>query len=150
MEFQRESGQEAPAHQRGRIADIEVLRGISVLYVIASHIAGTLLPWPTPLLGHITRNYVMFWPGVDLFFAISGFVIARSLLPILRAAGSGTEFFSAVLVFWIRRAWRLLPSAWLWLAIILFLAAFFNTYHRLPTTGSGCFTIISNRWWPPC
>jgi peptidoglycan/LPS O-acetylase OafA/YrhL len=134
MDVQPETGvyeqHQAGPRPRGRIADIEVLRGVSIIMVMASHIAGPLLPWPTPMLSHISRNYVMFWPGVDLFFAISGFVIARSLLPALRAAENGQAFFGAVLTFWVRRAWRLLPAAWLWLAVITLLTAFFNRFGR--------------------
>ncbi len=110
---------------RDRIAEIELLRGISILMVLASHIP-VLLPRPMPGLAHIFDHYVDFWSGVDLFFAISGFVIARSLLPALAAAPSRAEAFVVAIGFWIRRAWRLLPSAWLWLAIILAAAAFFN------------------------
>jgi peptidoglycan/LPS O-acetylase OafA/YrhL len=61
-----------------------------------------------------------------LFFAISGFVIARSLLPTLAAVRNSAEFLRVAGAFWRRRIWRLLPSAWLWLGIILAASAFFN------------------------
>jgi peptidoglycan/LPS O-acetylase OafA/YrhL len=63
---------------------------------------------------------------VDLFFAISGFVITRSLLPMLEMTSGTAGYFNATLSFWVRRVWRLLPSAWLWLAVILVSAAVFN------------------------
>jgi peptidoglycan/LPS O-acetylase OafA/YrhL len=53
-------------------------------------------------------------------------VIARSLLPNLAATPDVTKFVNTALAFWIRRAWRLLPSAWLWLALILMATVFFN------------------------
>jgi len=115
----------SPSAGHGKIADIELLRGIAVIFVLIEHIRINLFPW---INGPETRLYFYFgfWSGVDLFFAISGFVIARSLLPILEATRGSTAFFNATLAFWVRRAWRLLPSAWLWLAVILLLAAFFN------------------------
>jgi peptidoglycan/LPS O-acetylase OafA/YrhL len=116
-----------PAFEQSRkIADIEVLRGIAVLMIVVFHVHGTLLNWPIPWWAHVTDSYFNFWPGVDLFFAISGFVIARSLLPRLQASATPHQFFDAALAFWIRRVWRLLPTAWLWLAIILTCAGLFN------------------------
>jgi peptidoglycan/LPS O-acetylase OafA/YrhL len=109
----------------GKIADIELLRGIAIIFVLIEHTRINLFRWINGPETHL-YFYFGFWTGVDLFFAISGFVIARSLLPTLGAASGTIEFFTASLAFWIRRAWRLLPSAWLWLAVILLLAALFN------------------------
>jgi len=110
-----------------RIGDIEMLRGVAVIFVLVFHAQRVLFPWRMPLWEHLTTHYVSFWPGVDLFFAISGFVIGRSLLPQLAAAGgSPPAFVRAALAFWVRRAWRLLPSAWLWLAVILLACVAFN------------------------
>ena len=63
-----------------KILDIEVLRGIAVLFVVIHHANQNLLSWPNPGLAQF---YAYFGGaiGVDLFFAISGFVIARDLLP---------------------------------------------------------------------
>jgi peptidoglycan/LPS O-acetylase OafA/YrhL len=105
-----------------RIDDIEILRAIAVIFVLVQHAQGDLFPW----LNQWAPSYFGFWNGVDLFFAISGFVIARSLMPSLAAAKDTTHFINTALAFWIRRAWRLLPSAWLWLAIILVATVFFN------------------------
>jgi peptidoglycan/LPS O-acetylase OafA/YrhL len=110
---------------RGRIADIELLRGIAIVFVLIEHIRINLLTWTggegTPLY-----HYFGFWTGVDLFFAISGFVIARSLLRSLDGTSGFTEFFNVAIAFWVRRAWRLLPSAWLWLGLIMFAVFFLN------------------------
>ena len=114
-----------PIERHGKIADIELLRGIAVIFVLIEHTRINLFPW---IWGPETRLYFYFgfWSGVDLFFAISGFVITRSLMPMLEMTSGTTGFFNATLSFWVRRAWRLLPSAWLWLAVILVSAAFFN------------------------
>jgi peptidoglycan/LPS O-acetylase OafA/YrhL len=115
----------APIARQGKIADIEMLRGIAIIFVLIEHTRINLFPW---IWGPETRLYFYFgfWSGVDLFFAISGFVITRSLLPMLEMTTGTAAFFNATLSFWVRRVWRLLPSAWLWLAVILVSAVFFN------------------------
>jgi peptidoglycan/LPS O-acetylase OafA/YrhL len=99
--------------------DIECLRALAVIGVVIFHAQGNLyspgLPW-------LDRIFTVAEPGcgVDLFFAISGFVIARSLLPRLDAASRDrVSPWHVITAFWIRRAWRLLPSAWLWLVLML-------------------------------
>jgi peptidoglycan/LPS O-acetylase OafA/YrhL len=109
----------------GRIDDIEVLRAIAIAMVLVEHFALVLIPWVKikggPIYGHFG-----FWSGVDLFFVISGFVIGRSLLPSLPPASDRGPFFKTALSFWVRRAWRLAPSAWLWLAIPTAATVVFN------------------------
>lgn len=108
-----------------RIDDIEILRAVAIVYVLIEHTQINLLRWNTPL---IERFYDWFggWSGVDLFFVISGFVITRELEPRLRSAGNHLEFFNRCIVFWLRRFWRLIPSAWLWLGIVLVTGVVFN------------------------
>jgi peptidoglycan/LPS O-acetylase OafA/YrhL len=112
--------------KKGRIGDIELLRAVAVIFVIIQHAGSNLFPWGGGrILTHLCY-YFNFGIGVDLFFAISGFVIARSLLPDLERRTSNAGFFNSAIAFWVRRAWRLLPSAWLWLALILLAVVFFN------------------------
>ncbi|WP_017938056.1 acyltransferase family protein [Zestomonas thermotolerans] len=108
-----------------KIEDIELLRGIAVLLVVIQHANINLITWSSP---ELARFYTYFGGGVgvDLFFAISGFVIARDLLPRFQGTTDRTEALKVALGFWVRRAWRLLPSAWLWLGIILLAVTFFN------------------------
>lgn len=108
------------------IEDIELLRGFAVLLVVVHHAQSNLISWTTPAL---TRFYAYFggWVGVDLFFAVSGFVIARSLVPRLYSQADGAAAWRETLSFWVRRAWRLLPSAWLWLLVILIATLAFNS-----------------------
>lgn len=108
-----------------RIMDIELLRGIAVLGVLFHHLQDSLFAAAVPLLQSITL-YNQPWWGVDLFFAISGFVIARSLIPALRRCTTGREYWQQTRNFWLRRAFRLLPSAWLWLALMLLACLFLN------------------------
>jgi peptidoglycan/LPS O-acetylase OafA/YrhL len=120
------------SHQR-RIDDIEWLRAVAVLGVVVHHAQGNLFNWNPAWLGNLLGHLDM-WSGVDIFFAISGFVIARSLLPKLQVCQSELGAASRqVGAFWIARAFRLLPSAWLWLGLILIGAWQFN---RLGAFGS--------------
>lgn len=110
----------------GRIDDIEILRGIAVLMVVIHHAKGSLFTWNTPML-KLVYTYFGGDVGVDLFFAISGFVIARDLIPRLAKTADTHSFLIETTNFWIRRFWRLIPSAWLWLFIILLASLFFNS-----------------------
>ncbi|MHC8369405.1 acyltransferase family protein [Pseudomonas sp. MDT1-85] len=108
-----------------RILDIELLRGIAVLGVLVHHLQ--TMPFPGGLPGFESGTaHGQFWWGVDLFFVISGFVIARGLIPLLRECQTPHAFWQETRDFWIRRAFRLLPSAWLWLLLMLSGALFFN------------------------
>lgn len=109
-----------------RNRDIECLRAVAVISVAFHHMQDNLfhpgLPWIAQLFRHM-----QFWFGVDLFFAISGFVIARSLLPQMAAHAGHLRAQAGVIgAFWIRRFWRLLPSAWLWLGLMLLAAVICN------------------------
>lgn len=108
-----------------RIDDIELLRAFAVLLVVLEHAHGNLITWNNALFDAFNQHFNGN-AGVDLFFAISGFVIARDMLPRWAACHDGQSFFRVSLAFWIRRAWRILPSAWLWLALILLATCVFN------------------------
>jgi peptidoglycan/LPS O-acetylase OafA/YrhL len=72
--------------------EIQALRAIAVLLVVAYHL------WPAAVPGGFV--------GVDVFFAISGFLITSLLLREIER--TGTISLSA---FWARRARRILPAA---------------------------------------
>lgn len=101
------------AGELGKNSLIEMLRATAIVYTLVHHLA-----IPT---GHIPTVYIyigqlgLFHIGVDLFFVISGFVITRSL------CGSEMEFqvsrWRLMMAFWLKRVFRLLPLAWLWLLI---------------------------------
>jgi peptidoglycan/LPS O-acetylase OafA/YrhL len=110
---------------KNRIADIEILRAFAVILVVVEHMHLNLFTWNTPVLDRLF-TYLGGWTGVDLFFAISGFVIARDLLPRLQSAGNRQEYFNSAIEFWIRRFWRLTPSAWVWLTLIMLATVFLN------------------------
>ena len=107
------------------LVEIQALRGFAVLGVILHHMYGNLFVQKHRVLDWM-QAHLDYWTGVDLFFAISGFVIARALLPALARCRTWSEKRAVIGGFWIRRAARLWPSAWLWLGIILLASIAFN------------------------
>ena len=108
-----------------------------MLLVLIGHAKGMLIVWTSPGI-ELFYHYLFGASGVDLFFAISGFVIARDLYPKLSACATRRSFLDISLAFWTRRIWRIFPTAWLWLAVILLAAAFFNK--------SGAFRSFDAAW----
>lgn len=116
--------------------DIEVLRAIAISFTLISHLVWGIMP-KLGGVGRQVHSAFQFWTGVDLFFAISGFLITTSLLTSQRefpgndpaAPRSRWRDFPAFSKpFWIRRAFRLLPSAWLWVSLTLVGSALFNAH----------------------
>ncbi len=103
-----------------RNRDIEMLRAIAITFVMILHSAPHFLDHFGDL-GTVFDAHTALWSGVDLFFCVSGYVIARSM----RQVRSGTiaHFTSR---FWIRRIFRLWPSAWFWAIAGLMLSVVWN------------------------
>lgn len=103
----------------GFIGDIQVLRGIAVIMTFFAHVPGVYPQFNSILFFH-------FWTGVDLFFIISGFVIARSFFPNMLGATSRPEKVKLSIAFWIRRFYRLFPASIFWAVFLLICAWKFN------------------------
>ncbi len=107
------------AHEaNGRLANLDILRGVAALMVCLSHAPffltanGEGAAWlAIPALG----------VGVDLFFGISGFVVALSLHKLHRRSG---DFGRAAGAFYLRRLGRIVPLAWSLLIVIGLIAMF--------------------------
>jgi len=96
-------------------ADIQILRGISVLLVIIYHLQ----------LGVIKSGFL----GVDVFFVISGFLMA-----ILYTPSMPSDKHNAVWDFWARRARRILPAYFITILATLLIGFFLlypAEYHTL-------------------
>ncbi|WP_183716429.1 acyltransferase family protein [Paraburkholderia tropica] len=97
--------------------DIEVLRAIAVIFTLVGHLV-RLIPWSSNPI-YATGKYGAWWAGVDLFFCISGFVIARDIIGRLEAARNSRQFWRVTAAFWIKRIFRIWPTSWLWMTVIL-------------------------------
>lgn len=97
--------EQAPLHRVIHVSetrrDIQMLRGLAVAAVVLNHFGGLL---PGGFL------------GVDLFFAISGYVIFQSLA---RQLEGGPNPRLLLVEFWKRRFWRLVPA----LSVVLLFTA---------------------------
>lgn len=99
--------------------DVQHLRGIAVLLVVAYH-SGGLLP----------SGFV----GVDIFFVISGYVIVRSV----SAELSGRRF--SLSAFLLRRIRRILPALAVMLAIVILGSSWLSSLSsRVQTVRTGIF-----------
>ena len=115
------------AGETDKNSQIEMLRAVAIVYTLIHHLPIVLGPLPKYFDG-LYKN-ADFSIGVDLFFVISGFVITRSL-------GHSVAEFEAprwrlMVAFWLKRVFRLLPLAWLWLLIT---ALFMLVLEGLPNT----------------
>jgi peptidoglycan/LPS O-acetylase OafA/YrhL len=105
-----------------RIDDVEVLRAVAIAMTLIGH-SSELLFWGGRA---VVWSATSLWGGVDLFFCISGYVIARSLIEEVPRSGGGAAFLKFAIPFWIKRIFRIWPAAFLWIGIALLLASFFN------------------------
>lgn len=89
-----------------RLLGLDELRGVAILAVMLSH-----LREPFALSGKAAD--IVLGPawsaGVDLFFAISGLVVLRSLYTLRSTQGR----FGAARAFYVRRVMRIVPLVWL-------------------------------------
>jgi peptidoglycan/LPS O-acetylase OafA/YrhL len=115
-----------------RFVFVDGLRGLAALAVAAYHInrygplvepASTLIPWP--IQSAISHG----WMGVQVFFVISGFVIAYSVRNERITPGFVGSFA-------LRRSIRLDPAYWTTIAVVLVLASFGPRYFDDPSLWS--------------
>ena len=84
--------------RRSRFPQLDALRGVAILLVVLYH-AGERSSCGLPPLDALAR---WGWAGVDLFFALSGFLITGGLLDSLGSPGYYRDFYA-------RRALRIWP-----------------------------------------
>ncbi len=100
-----------------RISQLDGVRGVAVLLVLVWHSFPCLVnAAPGTPLAYASRLFSLTWSGVDLFFVLSGFLIAGILLDNRDAP----NFFRA---FYLRRACRIFPLYFLVLALFIGLSA---------------------------
>jgi peptidoglycan/LPS O-acetylase OafA/YrhL len=103
--------------------------------------------WVSTFFSHVSFSY-----GVDIFFVISGYLVSRSLFSIIEEAKlSGCGRKRVLWAFLLRRAFRLLPSAWLWLAIgVLIFIAVEGFPRGLALNISATTANVANGYWLLC
>jgi peptidoglycan/LPS O-acetylase OafA/YrhL len=124
-----------PTSAPGRSLGLDLMRATAILMVLANHWVSHFGYWfdfhVPPVADAIGDT------GVEVFFALSGFLIGRILIGIARARPTWSDYQ----VFMIRRAMRTLPLYFLWLALLL--AVFPPVQDRLVTT-LRCLTLTQN------
>lgn len=98
----------------GYIPTLDGWRAIAVLAVLYFHCLQSGLPRGSYWARIASRGHV----GVDVFFAISGFLICGRLLQELRESGT-----ISLKNFYLRRCFRIFPAVWAYLAVLAALTA---------------------------
>ncbi|CAE6845306.1 acyltransferase family protein [Paraburkholderia domus] len=125
----------------GFVDRLEALRGVASLWVAVFHsmlwlsIGSESAIWAKPiwqiegLQAHVARVLITFFNGaaaVDIFFVLSGFVLARSLTTVRLSLDSYARFV-------VKRLFRVAPAFWLSLAIVVcYLVSLFPGHSAIP------------------
>src|SRR5690554_3247511 len=105
--------------------EIEHLRALSIVLVMIAHY-NYFFPFILEKMPRIIQS-ASFGVGVDLFFCISGYVVSKVHINYFDSHNKVQAFWPSAISFWLKRCYRLLPSAWLWVVITLILSLFFNS-----------------------
>lgn len=115
-----------------RNMEIEYLRAIAIGMTLLSHLP-QLLPFHQETMAGMIYRYFMPWTGVDLFFCISGFVVSSAYYDVVSRHRDEGRFALACYTFWLRRAYRLIPTSWLWIFIPMAFSIFYNAHGSFAT-----------------
>jgi peptidoglycan/LPS O-acetylase OafA/YrhL len=106
-----------PAVVTGRICELDGVRGFAILMVLTWHYVQGQIPHDSGTVFTVVKQALgSTWSGVDLFFVLSGFLIAGILMD-----NKGRDHYFRT--FYIRRACRIFPLYYLNLALFTVLAA---------------------------
>lgn len=120
-----------------RMPELDGLRGIALVLVLLTH---CLVVPDQGVVAWVVRNTISIgWVGVDLFFALSGFLITGILLRSKPQPGYFRRFY-------VRRALRILPLYWIVLVLLLAGASILPFGPR--GEGWPFLTFASNLWNP--
>ncbi|NVM77071.1 peptidoglycan/LPS O-acetylase OafA/YrhL [Duganella sp. SG902] len=95
----------------GRNPGLDTLRALAIVLVFTNHYM--IFVSGAPTFGWVSR---IGWAGVDLFFALSGYLIGNQILAGIRTQQGGTARFSLAR-FYARRLLRTLPNFYVVLAL---------------------------------
>ena len=106
----------SPTPRPGFVPALDGVRGVAVLVVIIHNSGWVAADSAQPLVKLFSAVAAMGWTGVELFFALSGFLITGILLDTRGRAGYFRTFF-------VRRAMRIFPLYYTLLAVAVLVAA---------------------------
>jgi peptidoglycan/LPS O-acetylase OafA/YrhL len=113
--------------QSKHLPELDGIRGLAILGVLCSHgvgLTGIFTGTGNSVVDSLFRHLMVpLWGGVDLFFALSGFLITGILL---KTKGNQNYFSS----FYARRALRIFPIYYLVLALCIFVSHFSASFAR--------------------
>jgi peptidoglycan/LPS O-acetylase OafA/YrhL len=102
-----------PVRLINRAPQLDGVRGVAILLVLVWHyFSCQVVSEPGSIFYYCTRAFSLTWSGVDLFFVLSGFLIAGILLD----HRESSNYFR---VFYLRRVCRIFPLYYLLLALFL-------------------------------
>lgn len=107
-----------PPHD-GKNLNIQILRAIAIIMVVMQHYK---IRMPTESWYLEMFRYIQLWPGVDIFLAISGYLMCKSLKN--QSSGKG-DFVKHLKSFLLKRFFRLYPVLMVW-GTLTVLACFFT------------------------
>ena len=129
-------GQDGPTASRPTYRLIQILRAMAALMVVAHH-ASIMLAQRCHLA---IPNWINGASGVDIFFVISGFVMAISSAPLAAAAHPARTFLA-------RRLERVVPMYWL-VTTVKVLALALVPALGLNALGGARHVVLSYLFWP--
>jgi peptidoglycan/LPS O-acetylase OafA/YrhL len=119
-----------------RITQLDGVRGVAILLVLIWHyVRGQLVPGYSIVAYRASNAFSLAWSGVDLFFVLSGFLIAGILLD----HRNTSNFFR---IFYIRRVCRIFPL------YFLLVALFFVVSIATPLAASPSFEWLFHQPFP--
>ena len=120
----------------GRTVEVDGLRGLAILLVLIFHYFPYYDSNNHPIISFVTKlNRELFWSGVDLFFVLSGYLIAGILID----SQSSPNYFKT---FYMRRVHRIIPLYAIWL-----IALYIGSHSRIDAIlGSGIFSSAVPFW----
>src|SRR5580658_7786517 len=117
-----------------RIPQLDGLRGVAIAMVLAYHYADSVINDGPRFMKPLLRATCLGWSGVDLFFVLSGFLIGGILLD----ARESSNYFR---VFYRRRAFRILPLYFAFLALV-----FLPVHFQSDIPWRACIFFYQNFW----
>jgi peptidoglycan/LPS O-acetylase OafA/YrhL len=98
---------------KGRIPELDGLRGLAILLVLIYHYFILRFPvHPGTWQAYAMVPFLLTWSGVDLFFVLSGFLIGG----ILYDAKYSDNYYKT---FYLRRTHRIFPVYFIWIALFV-------------------------------